>query len=340
MYQSVVAMFATRDDALRARDSLLKAGTDPNSIVVRSADDERASGERSSGEAAEPKKESWVDWLFGSEVPEEHQSAYRAGLTGGHTLVSVKALDSEEEFHRVATILEDSNAINVNEEGKYSGALGGYHPSWDDRNNAAGTTGVATETGSGLGRSHVAETSAMSDAGAASARGTETPTVAAAPEAATLAEPGAARASTDVEETVLPVAKEELRVGVRPVRSAKAYRIRTVVSEVPVEADVRLHDETVTTERRPTTGTTTAGDPFEEKTVEVHTTREEPVVEKVITGQEEMVVRKERTEHVETVHDTVRETHVETEPEHEMAGSKPTDPAPASERHAPGEKIA
>ena len=38
------------------------------------------------------------------------------------------------------------------------------------------------------------------------------------------------------EEQVIPIPKEELRVGKRQVQSAKAYRVSTTVVEVPVES--------------------------------------------------------------------------------------------------------
>lgn len=61
------------------------------------------------------------------------------------------------------------------------------------------------------------------------------------------------------EEQVIPISKEELRVGKRQVQSAKAYRVSTTVVEVLVEEQVKLRAETVVIERRPTTGTTLRG---------------------------------------------------------------------------------
>jgi stress response protein YsnF len=124
------------------------------------------------------------------------------------------------------------------------------------------------------------------------------------------------------EERIIPIAKEELRVGKRESMRSKTYRIRTTVTERPAEQDVRLRDETVTIEHRPVTGTTPTGDAFREQTIEVHERKEEPVVEKVAKQTEEVVVRTKPRERVETVRDTIRETHVEVEGQ--MAGSKPT----------------
>lgn len=52
---------------------------------------------------------------------------------------------------------------------------------------------------------------------------------------------------------------------------------------------------------------------FEERTVEVHQTAEEPVVNKTARVAEEVVVRKDVTERTETVRDDVRREEVEVQ---------------------------
>src|SRR5689334_18201643 len=92
---------------------------------------------------------------------------------------------------------------------------------------------------------------------------------------------------SEEEEQVIPVFREELRVGKRQVQSAKAYRVSTTVVEVPVEQQVNLRAETVVIERRPATGTTVrGGQTFQDKTIEVLELYEEPVVGKVDTQPE------------------------------------------------------
>jgi uncharacterized protein (TIGR02271 family) len=116
------------------------------------------------------------------------------------------------------------------------------------------------------------------------------------------------------EEQVIPIPKEELRVGKRQVQSAKAYRVSTTVVEVPVEEQVNLRAETVVIERRPTTGTTVrGGESFQDHTIEVHEMYEEPEIGKVITQAEEMVIYKTLSERTATVRETVRETRVNVE---------------------------
>ena len=53
-------------------------------------------------------------------------------------------------------------------------------------------------------------------------------------------------------EQVIPVVKEELKVGKRA--EERRYRIRAYVVETPVERDVTLRDERVIVEHRPVTG--------------------------------------------------------------------------------------
>lgn len=116
------------------------------------------------------------------------------------------------------------------------------------------------------------------------------------------------------EQQVIPITKEELRIGKRQVQSAKAYRVSATVVEVPVEQQVNLRAETVVIERRPTQGTTVrGGQSFQDRTIEVHEMYEEPVVGKVVTQAEELVIYKTLSERTATVRETVRETRVNVE---------------------------
>jgi uncharacterized protein (TIGR02271 family) len=116
------------------------------------------------------------------------------------------------------------------------------------------------------------------------------------------------------EEQVIPLTREELRIGKRQVQGAKAYRVSSTIVEVPVEQQINLRAETVVIERRPTTGTTTlGGQEFQNRTIEVHEIYEEPVIGKVIMQPEEMVIYKTLSERTATVRETVRETRINVE---------------------------
>ncbi len=115
-------------------------------------------------------------------------------------------------------------------------------------------------------------------------------------------------------ETVIPIVEEELAVGKRQVQSGGA-RIRTYVTERPVEQSVTLHEEHVTVDRRPADRAVSGDDfsAFKEGTMELTETTEVPVVAKEARVVEEVVVGKTATDRTETVHDTVRRTDVEVE---------------------------
>jgi stress response protein YsnF len=132
--------------------------------------------------------------------------------------------------------------------------------------------------------------------------------VAARPEAAKASGP-AAKAAGD--EQIIPLPKEELKVGTRA--ADRVRHIRTYVVEEPVEKEVSLSDERVVVERRPAT-TSTAGQPSE-RDYEFHERHEEPVVEKATRVDEELVVRKEAKRHTERVRGTVRKTKAQVEKE-------------------------
>jgi stress response protein YsnF len=110
-------------------------------------------------------------------------------------------------------------------------------------------------------------------------------------------------------EQVIPLPKEELKVGKRV--SETVRHIRTHVVEEPVEKDVRLHDEHMVIEKRP--ATTKAGGALAERDYEIHERHEEPVIEKAMRTDEELVVRKEARERVEHVREKVRSTKADVE---------------------------
>jgi uncharacterized protein (TIGR02271 family) len=137
------------------------------------------------------------------------------------------------------------------------------------------------------------------------------------------------RASSTARETdeVIPVAEEELHVGKREVNRGRV-RLHSRVVERPVSEQVSLREEHVQVERRPVSGTTQAGtlagDPFQERTIEVEERGEEAVVSKETRVVEEVVVRKEADQRTETISDTVRKTEVDVEDERNIRGTGTT----------------
>jgi uncharacterized protein (TIGR02271 family) len=114
-------------------------------------------------------------------------------------------------------------------------------------------------------------------------------------------------------EEVLRLAEEQLDIGKRQVRDGTT-RIRRFVVETPVERQVTLHEEHVKVIRR------AISDPesirnidWNERTIEVNETAEEPVVTKSAHFTEEVVIQKEGTDQVKTIKDKVRRQQVEVE---------------------------
>jgi uncharacterized protein (TIGR02271 family) len=121
-------------------------------------------------------------------------------------------------------------------------------------------------------------------------------------------------AAAGTEEQVIPVYEEELKVGKRQVEQGHV-RVRVYTVEHPVQEGVTLREERVAVERRPIDRRVSEvpGDAFQERTVDVTTHREEPVVAKEARVKEEIHVRKEGDQRTETVRDTVRHSEVEVE---------------------------
>ena len=125
------------------------------------------------------------------------------------------------------------------------------------------------------------------------------------------------RASTSIEEggeAVVPVVEEELQVGKRKVEKG-AVKVKSVVTERPVEASVDLHEEHVTVKRRAVNRPVTEADvsAFQEGTIELRESAEEAVVTKKARVVEEVVVGKKGSDKTQTVRDKVRKTDVEVE---------------------------
>ena len=122
----------------------------------------------------------------------------------------------------------------------------------------------------------------------------------------------AAGAATGGKE-VLPVVEEQIQFGKRQVLTG-GVRVHSCVTQKPVQADVQLREEHVTVERRPTDRPVTAGDrAFQERSIEVTETAEQPVVSKQARVVEEVVVGKTAQQKTQTVRDTVKRTDVQVE---------------------------
>jgi len=108
--------------------------------------------------------------------------------------------------------------------------------------------------------------------------------------------------------------EETVNVGKEQVTGGK--RLVTNVTEREVEKPVTLREETVEVERNRDSRRLSpeeADQAFEEKTVDVPTTSERPVVSKEAHVTEEVALRKQAGERQETVRETVRSSDVQVE---------------------------
>jgi uncharacterized protein (TIGR02271 family) len=148
------------------------------------------------------------------------------------------------------------------------------------------------------------------------------------------AAPGPTSTAPAVEETLgeerIPLVEEELRIGKREVVRGRA-RVRTYMTEVPVQEDVELLFEETSVERRPVNRRLSdeevaAGGLLQERVIEITEMREEAVVTKEAFVREELVVRKNVNRRVEQISETVKRTEVEMEqfrPEEPALGTAP-----------------
>jgi uncharacterized protein (TIGR02271 family) len=116
-------------------------------------------------------------------------------------------------------------------------------------------------------------------------------------------------------EQTFEVVEEEIDVAKREVDQG-GVRVRSYVTERPVEEEVRLRGERIEVERRPTDRPLKkdeADRAFEERTVAMTEKGEEAVVGKRARVVEEVVLSKHREERTERVRDTLRRTDVEVE---------------------------
>jgi uncharacterized protein (TIGR02271 family) len=281
----VTAFFDSRTDAEEAISRLHAAGIARDGIRLTPSEQDTGTssgtGTQSFPEASNSLWESLRD-LF---LPDEDRHTYAEGLRRGGCLVSVQASDAD--YERVIDILDDEGTIDIDERSSSwrsegwtgtSDVLSGSTANLTT--GASRTSSTAASTGSALGATSVSTSSER----------------------------------VSGRDEVIPVAEEELHVGKRDVSHGRV-RVRSYVVERPVSEQVSLREEHVEVERRPVSGATHAGDPFQERTIEVEERGEEAVVSKEARVVEEVVVRKQAEQRTETFSDTVRKTEVDVEDE-------------------------
>jgi len=274
--RTLSAFFDTEHDAQRAVDRLVDAGIPSSSVRL-------VPGYESDTPIAQRREQhqGFFAALTNFLMPDEDRYSYAEGLSRGGFLVVVNDLE-QAYYERALDILDDEGSIDLNEreESWRSEGWSGYQPGAEGYGTSAGTVGDST----------LGTTGALDRGGMDTTRSYE--------------------ASND--ETI-PVVDERLVVGKRDVNLGRV-RVRSYLREEPVSANVNLHEERVTLERRPVDRPLTDADAaFRDRTIEAEAHAEEAVIGKEARVTEEISLRKESTEHEETISDTVRKTEVEIE---------------------------
>jgi uncharacterized protein (TIGR02271 family) len=243
-------------------------------------------------------------------LPDEDAHLFAEGLGRGHAILVIRSASGEHD--RVMRVLSQFNPIDIKEHAQKWRTAGwsGVHPgkaAWDVHRQNVGARSTAT-TAATTTTAPIASNTAANTAATTSTT--------------------AARGATEMQEEVIPVYEEELKVGKRVIEQGRV-RVHAYTVEQPVQKDVTLREERVAVEHRPVDRSVSgvAGEAaFRDRTIDVTTHREEPVVDKEARIKEEIVVRKEADQHTETVRDTVR--HTEVEIEDDRAGTtRPTNPS-------------
>jgi uncharacterized protein (TIGR02271 family) len=229
--------------------------------------------------------------LTGMGIPEEEAGLYAEGVRRGGSLVTVQTA-SDELANRAVDIMNRHDVVDIDERGEayrqegYTGYQAGARPF------------SAEEI-----RRERARFTQATPAVASSATMTREAVQSQAP-----------RENFQDGEARLPVVEENLEVGKRTVQTG-GVRVKTYVTERPVQEQVNLREEHVNVERRPVDRPASEADfhAFKEGTIEVTETAEKPVVSKEARVVEEVVVDKGVQERTETVQDTVRRTDVDVQ---------------------------
>jgi uncharacterized protein (TIGR02271 family) len=298
--RTVTAVYDISSAAESARDRLVGIGVPSADITIRGT-----STTTSTTTAAGDDTKGFWDELKSLFVPDEDRQTYAEGLRRGGCLLTAQVPAGLED--QVCDVLEDSGAVDLDAKASEWQASGwrGY-----------GTEGVAG--GTAYSESGVAAAGAGTGYAGEATTGTGT-AFAATDERATAAGSGAAVAGgtgardvTEGEETI-QAAEEQLHVGKREVGRG-SVRVRSYVTERPVEEQVELRQERVTVERRPVDRELQPGEAaFQERTIEAVERGEEAVVDKRARVTEEIGLRKDVATETETVRDTVRKQEVEVE---------------------------
>jgi uncharacterized protein (TIGR02271 family) len=291
--RTITAMYDTRGAAESARDELIGLGVDRSDISIRSGNGD--------AEAAPDATEGRGFWASLTDLfmPDEDVETYTEGLNRGGYLLSAKMPSALAD--EAADVLERYEPIDLDQR--------------SERWRREGWTGSEAGT-----RTTAPAADVISDA--------DLPTAPLAYDTASTRKADNLTATGD--EDVVQAVEEELQVGKKEVGRGK-LRVRTYVTERPVEEQVELRQEQVSVDRRPVDRAVAPGEAvFQERTIEAVERGEEPVISKSARVTEEVGLHKDVNRETRTVRDTLRKQDIEVEDERSDAsettrGTRPLD---------------
>ncbi len=315
--RTLTAMYDTRGAAESARNDLVALGIPSANVTIRGTE----SGSSTSSTSSATEDKGFLDKLADFFFPEEDQHTYAEGIRRGGYLLSARVPDGLEG--QATDVLERYDPVDVDEraESWRQSGWAGYQASGSGAADATSTPSQAYMAGSSLApdndpdaaRGTGSQASGAGAAGATTAAYGESTSTSSRDYGTAGSDLGAATVRTGRDEDVVERTEEELQVGKREVGGGRV-RVRSYVTERPVEEQVNLREERVQVERRPVDRPVAAGDAaFQERTIEATERGEEAVVSKEARVVEEIGIRKDVDTRTETVRDTIRQQEVEVE---------------------------
>jgi len=297
MHKTIVALYDTRSDAEAAVRDLEADGFSRSvtEIVTHTGATTEAMIDSATAHSG-----GLLSRLSGWDVPDSDAHVYAEAVRRGGALLKLRVDD--DDVDRAVAVLERGNIVDVERRREAYRTTGwtAYDETatpYDETSAAEERARYATDTG------YTSTTDDQLGSAAEAFRTTNTRT------------DTTVGRDVDVDrEEVIPVAEERIDIGKRQVERG-AVRVRTYVTETPVNEQVNLRQEHVTVERRAVDRAVDdlPEDAFREREIEVTETAEEAVVQKRAQVTEEVVIRKDVEERAQTVSDTVRRTEVEVD---------------------------
>ena len=308
MQHTLVAVFDKRSDAQQALDDLVASGFERQAVRLNQGEpadqagqgvDTAAAGDQGMGASIMH----FFSDLFGTDRS-EHAKMYSDAVGRGHFVLTLTA-DSEAEVERGADIVERYGPIDIDEQaqewqtaGLHPGAAAQQQSAAMSQQFAPGAAAGALDGGTGAFTQGQGQGQGPSQgSGQGSMQG------------------GSLQGAQQRSDTAaIPVIQEELKVGKREVQRG-GVRVYQRLVETPVTETVGLREEHVNVQRRAVDKLVDPADiaAFQDTTIELRETAEEPVIEKSARVVEEVIVGKEVTQREQQISDTLRRTEVEVE---------------------------